>query len=97
MNEWILSWVALSGVHTLFLFLESDVCNPNACRNGGTCREESGIAVCACPVQFEGDRCEGMVAKLGVDQHLPETFVHVIRPEVLVEISTNENIQLSTS
>ena len=42
------------------LFLESDVCNPNPCQNGGTCREESNAAVCACAPQFEGKVCESM-------------------------------------
>ena len=36
------------------------MCNPNPCRNGGTCREENNAAVCACSQQFEGKICESM-------------------------------------
>ena len=45
-------------------FVESDVCNPNPCQNGGTCREENNAAVCACSQQFEGKVCEGTKQKI---------------------------------
>ena len=36
-----------------------DPCDPNPCLNGGTCMaDDDNNAVCRCPPEFEGDRCE---------------------------------------
>ena len=38
---------------------KSSPCNPNPCKNGGTCSyDDDGGAVCKCPEGFEGDKCE---------------------------------------
>ncbi|CAL1300576.1 unnamed protein product, partial [Larinioides sclopetarius] len=33
------------------------VCDDNPCQNGGTCREEKGIAKCVCPPHYAGENC----------------------------------------
>ncbi|XP_077968997.1 sushi, von Willebrand factor type A, EGF and pentraxin domain-containing protein 1-like isoform X2 [Styela clava] len=33
-------------------------CEPNPCKNGGTCNVENGIERCSCPHYFFGDYCE---------------------------------------
>lgn len=43
----------------------SPACNPNPCKNGGTCSAgQDGVAVCACPTGTGGLQCESFVLYL---------------------------------
>lgn len=42
----------LSGV-----FLEIDQCNPNPCKNGGTCKKQVSTYKCECTAEFQGRDC----------------------------------------
>ena len=35
-------------------------CEPNPCKNGGTCQLKHHSYVCQCTERFEGSTCEGM-------------------------------------
>ncbi|GBN32430.1 hypothetical protein AVEN_70753-1 [Araneus ventricosus] len=37
------------------------VCDNNPCQNGGTCREDKGIAKCVCPPQYRGENCSDSI------------------------------------
>ena len=36
-------------------------CEPNPCRNGGTCYDVGGSFECVCMTGFKGQRCEGII------------------------------------
>ena len=40
------------------LVLILDICAPNPCYNGGTCKIEHGKAECTCPPGYSGIQCE---------------------------------------
>ena len=43
----------------VMLIVDFEVCNPNPCQNGGTCKHVSPIRfTCACPKHCNGLRCE---------------------------------------
>lgn len=38
-------------------FLEIDQCNPNPCKNGGTCKKQGSTYKCECTAEFQGRDC----------------------------------------
>lgn len=46
-----------------FSSLEFDYCNPNPCKNGGTCSGTGVNITCSCLPQYKGKRCEGMCVR----------------------------------
>ena len=71
------------------LRLDSDECNPNPCRNGGTCRDLISSFLCDCPAGYSGHQCQHAKGRLRVyirnatdlprqaDGELPSSYVAV--------------------
>ena len=45
-------------IYPAFLYADINECASNPCVNGGTCKDEIGQYVCACPGGFSGNNCE---------------------------------------
>ena len=48
------------------LKLDRDECNPNPCRNNGTCRDLTSSYVCDCPSGYSGPQCQHAEGRLRV-------------------------------
>ncbi|KAK9393609.1 coagulation factor IX [Crotalus adamanteus] len=40
------------------VYMDGDQCDPNPCKNGGRCKDDTNDYVCWCPGGFEGKSCE---------------------------------------
>ncbi|XP_070616065.1 coagulation factor IX-like [Erythrolamprus reginae] len=40
------------------VYIDGDQCDPNPCRNGGRCKDDTGAYTCWCPGGFDGKSCE---------------------------------------
>ncbi|XP_055944672.1 neurogenic locus notch homolog protein 1-like isoform X2 [Argiope bruennichi] len=49
--------VAFTTPSTTVTTKKPGVCDINPCQNGGTCKEENGIAKCVCPSPYTGENC----------------------------------------
>ena len=47
--------------------VEPTPCEPNPCENGGTCSAMSGVPICICLPDFEGENCDRPKRKLALD------------------------------
>ena len=47
----------------LSIYLDTDACKPNPCKNGASCTDNNGTPECLCQPRFEGERCESKLEK----------------------------------
>ena len=54
---------------------EKNKCQPNPCRNGGTCTEMDDGFECSCPAEYKGPSCEGIRMRIQISS-LFQQLVH---------------------